>query len=95
MDQRLRSVEEIRATLDLPLISTKSIEIGELSLRGLRGTAVNLADGSMVVAGGVESMSRTPMGSSLANGGNPYGESFKARYDKTPNQGVGAEMIAA
>ncbi|KUI37193.1 acetyl-CoA acetyltransferase [Mycobacterium sp. IS-1496] len=48
----------------------------------------------VVVAGGVESMSRTPMGSSLANGGNPYGESFKARYDKTPNQGVGAEMIA-
>lgn len=26
----------------------------------------------VVVAGGVESMSRTPMGSSLANGGNPY-----------------------
>ena len=48
----------------------------------------------VVVAGGVESMSRTPMGSSLANGGNPYGESFKARYSKTPNQGVGAEMIA-
>ncbi|PRC44538.1 acetyl-CoA C-acyltransferase, partial [Mycobacterium sp. ITM-2017-0098] len=48
----------------------------------------------VVVAGGVESMSRTPMGSSLANGGNPYGESFKARYDRTPNQGVGAEMIA-
>lgn len=48
----------------------------------------------VVVAGGVESMSRTPMGASLANGGNPYGESFKARYTKTPNQGVGAEMIA-
>ena len=48
----------------------------------------------VVVAGGVESMSRTPMGASLANGGNPYGESFKARYTQTPNQGVGAEMIA-
>ncbi|UXA16889.1 thiolase family protein [Mycobacterium sp. SMC-4] len=48
----------------------------------------------VVVAGGVESMSRTPMGSSLANGGNPYGESFKARYSQTPNQGIGAEMIA-
>ena len=48
----------------------------------------------VVVAGGVESMSRTPMGSSLANGGNPYGESFKARYAQTPNQGVGAGMIA-
>ncbi|WP_099023957.1 thiolase family protein [Mycolicibacterium palauense] len=48
----------------------------------------------VVVAGGVESMSRTPMGSSLANGGNPYPPAFKARYDRTPNQGIGAEMMA-
>ncbi|WP_396900215.1 thiolase family protein, partial [Mycolicibacterium sp.] len=49
----------------------------------------------VVVAGGVESMSRTPMGSSLANGGHPYPEAFRERYDnKTPNQGIGAEMIA-
>lgn len=47
-----------------------------------------------VIAGGVESMSRTPMGASLANGGNPYSASFKARYDRTPNQGIGAEMMA-
>ncbi|BBY62712.1 thiolase family protein [Mycolicibacterium helvum] len=48
----------------------------------------------VVVAGGVESMSRTPMGSSLANGGNPYSAGFKSRYERTPNQGVGAEMMA-
>ncbi|MDX1892556.1 thiolase family protein [Mycolicibacterium sp. 050158] len=48
----------------------------------------------VVVAGGVESMSRTPMGSSLANGGHPYPDAFRARYTQTPNQGVGAEMIA-
>ena len=47
-----------------------------------------------VIAGGVESMSRTPMGASLANGGNPYSASFKARYKQTPNQGIGAEMMA-
>ena len=47
-----------------------------------------------VIAGGVESMSRTPMGASLANGGNPYSANFKARYERTPNQGVGAEMMA-
>ena len=47
-----------------------------------------------VIAGGVESMSRTPMGASLANGGNPYPANFKARYDRTPNQGIGAEMMA-
>lgn len=48
----------------------------------------------VVVAGGVESMSRTPMGSSLANGGHPYPEAFRARYTETPNQGTGAEMMA-
>ncbi|AFM18724.1 acetyl-CoA acetyltransferase [Mycolicibacterium chubuense NBB4] len=48
----------------------------------------------VVVAGGVESMSRTPMGSSLAGGGNPYPAGFKGRYSQTPNQGIGAEMIA-
>ncbi|MHC9292263.1 thiolase family protein [Mycobacterium sp. LTG2003] len=48
----------------------------------------------VVVAGGVESMSRTPMGSSLANGGHPYPEAFQGRYSQTPNQGIGAEMIA-
>jgi len=48
----------------------------------------------VVVAGGVESMSRTPMGASLANGGNPYSDGFKNRYERTPNQGTGAEMMA-
>ncbi|MET0705092.1 MAG: thiolase family protein [Mycobacterium sp.] len=49
----------------------------------------------VVVAGGVESMSRTPMGASLANGGHPYPDAFRSRYNQTPNQGVGAEMIAS
>jgi acetyl-CoA acyltransferase len=48
----------------------------------------------VVIAGGVESMSRTPMGASLANGGHPYPEAFRSRYNQTPNQGTGAEMIA-
>ena len=49
----------------------------------------------VVVAGGVESMSRTPMGASLASGGRPYPEAFMTRYDgQVPNQGLGAEMIA-
>ncbi|MCV7280287.1 thiolase family protein [Mycolicibacterium flavescens] len=48
----------------------------------------------VVVAGGVEVMSRVPMGSSLANGGHPYPEAFRNRYTQTPNQGIGAEMIA-
>jgi acetyl-CoA acyltransferase len=58
----------------------------------------------LVVAGGVESMSRVPMGSS-AVGGIPYGTAVRERYSAAEgfsedevvpfNQGVGAEMIAA
>jgi acetyl-CoA acyltransferase len=49
----------------------------------------------IVVAGGVESMSRTQMGSSLANGGRPFSQTFLDRYHgQIPNQGIGAEMIA-
>jgi acetyl-CoA acyltransferase len=48
----------------------------------------------VVVAGGVESMSRVPMGSSV-NGQNPLGPSFLERYNGVfPNQGIGAEMIS-
>src|SRR3954463_8839653 len=50
----------------------------------------------VVVAGGVESMSRVPMGSSIGQGGAmPYSQAFLDRYDGArPNQGIGAEMIA-
>lgn len=48
----------------------------------------------IVVAGGVESMSRVPMFSTL-EGGHPEGPMVKARYgDRLVPQGVGAEMIA-
>jgi acetyl-CoA acyltransferase len=48
----------------------------------------------VVVAGGVESMSRVPMGSSAGDAW-PFGEGFKARYEGTyPNQGIAAETIA-
>src|SRR5689334_4336548 len=49
----------------------------------------------VVVAGGVESMSRVPMGSSVGGASNPFGDRFMARYGGVfPNQGIGAEMIA-
>lgn len=48
----------------------------------------------VVVAGGVESMTRVPMGASLAGGGNPFPKGFMDRYGVHPNQGIGAEMIA-
>jgi acetyl-CoA acyltransferase len=48
----------------------------------------------VVVVGGVESMSRVPMGSAAATG-NPMGERYVKRYGpEFPNQGIGAEMIA-
>ncbi len=51
----------------------------------------------VIVAGGVESMSRVPMGSTygVEGTGTPMGPTFLARYGGVfPNQGVGAEMIA-
>jgi acetyl-CoA acyltransferase len=47
----------------------------------------------LAVAGGVEVMSRTPMGSTFT--ASPLGERYQARYGTDfPNQGLGAEMIA-
>ncbi|MCW2724387.1 MAG: fadA [Frankiales bacterium] len=47
----------------------------------------------LAVAGGVEIMSRTPMGSTFT--ANPLGERYIARYgEEFPNQGIGAEQIA-
>jgi acetyl-CoA acyltransferase len=47
----------------------------------------------LAVAGGVEMMSRTPMGSSFT--ASPIGEKYIERYGSDfPNQGIGAEMIA-
>jgi acetyl-CoA acyltransferase len=50
----------------------------------------------VVVAAGVESMTRVPMGSSRAGIGNPWPPEELERYEATglPNQGIGAEMIA-
>ena len=47
----------------------------------------------LAVAGGVEMMSRTPMGSSFT--ASPLGEKYTARYGGDfPNQGIGAEDIS-
>ena len=51
----------------------------------------------IVVAAGVESMTRTPMGSSVVRDlGYPFGPRMMQRYTETgmPGQGIGAEMIA-
>ena len=47
----------------------------------------------IVVAAGVESMTRVPMGSSLLPGTNPFGRVLPSRYDLVP-QGISAELIA-
>jgi acetyl-CoA acyltransferase len=50
----------------------------------------------LVVAGGVESMSRVPMGSTVQIAGSPFTASgWTGRYGEvSPHQGVGAEMVA-
>src|SRR5258707_80543 len=50
----------------------------------------------VVVAAGVESMSRVPMGTSVLPGSNPFGQGMKERYPEgLVPQGISAELIAA
>ncbi|WP_430645889.1 thiolase family protein [Agromyces sp. GXS1127] len=57
--------------------------------------AILAGQADIVIACGVESMSRVPLGSSAA-GAEPYGLRLKARYPEgLVNQGVSAELIAA
>jgi acetyl-CoA acyltransferase len=68
------------------------------SQQSVHFAAAGLVSGQydVVVAGGVESMSRVPMGSSLGtSGANPGGSALQNRYHGVyPDQGTGAEMIA-
>ncbi len=48
----------------------------------------------VVIAAGVESMSRVPMGSSFPPGCDPYGPSLHARYPGLVPQGLSAELVA-
>ena len=47
----------------------------------------------LVIAAGVESMSRVPMGTNAQVGGMPFGDSVLKRFNLVP-QGISAEMIA-
>ncbi len=50
----------------------------------------------IVIAAGVESMSRVPMGSSVLPGSDPFGAGFAHRYSEgLVPQGISAELIAA
>ena len=56
--------------------------------------AVMSGQADVVIAGGVESMSRVPMFSNAAGGTGPFGPMMLARYPDLVNQGISAEMIA-
>jgi acetyl-CoA acyltransferase len=68
------------------------------SQQSVHFAAAGLVSGQydVVVAGGVESMSRVPMGASMGrDGANPFGSGLHTVFhDVPPNQGTGAEMIA-
>lgn len=68
---------------------------------GSSQTALNLAAAKVrsgvsdiVLSGGVESMSRVPMGGNTEVHGDPFGPWWQERYDAVP-QGISAEMIAS
>ncbi len=68
------------------------------SQQSVHFAAAGLVSGQydVVVAGGVESMSRVPMGSSMGTAGvNPSGSALATVFGGVPpNQGIGAEMVA-
>lgn len=65
------------------------------SQQALHFAAAGLAAGQygVVIAGGVESMSRVPMRSNTAGGLGPWSPGFRRRYEYV-NQGISAELIA-
>jgi acetyl-CoA acetyltransferase family protein len=48
----------------------------------------------VVIAAGVESMSRVPMGASILPGTNPFSDAMRERFPVLVPQGISAEMIA-
>jgi acetyl-CoA acyltransferase len=48
----------------------------------------------VVIAAGIENMTRVPMGASVLPGSNPFGISMPARYPGLVPQGISAELIA-
>lgn len=56
--------------------------------------AIMAGSQDIVIAGGVESMSRVPMGTPQA-GGNPFAPLAERYPEGLPHQGIGAELIAA
>ncbi|MFB6344767.1 MAG: acetyl-CoA C-acyltransferase [bacterium] len=67
---------------------------------GSSQTALNMAAAKVragvndvVLSGGVESMTRVPMGGNIDVHGDPFGPFWKDQYDAVP-QGISAEMIA-
>ncbi|MED1471336.1 thiolase family protein [Bacillus salipaludis] len=55
--------------------------------------AILAGDMDVVIAGGVESMSRVPMGSSYKGAGDPFSPNLRKRFEMI-NQGLSAERIA-
>jgi acetyl-CoA acetyltransferase family protein len=49
----------------------------------------------VVIAAGIESMTRVPMGSAITPGSDPFGPRLVARYPDLVPQGISAEIIAA
>jgi acetyl-CoA acyltransferase len=60
----------------------------------LAAAMVASGQADVVIAGGVESMTRVPMGSSLANDGQPFTDFIMEEYNMV-NQGIASDEIAA
>lgn len=79
--------------IDIPA-TTVDFQCGS-SQQAVHLAAAMIASGQIdvAIAGGVENMSRVPMGSSLAGGNSPFTDQIMAAYNMIP-QGIAADEIA-
>lgn len=78
--------------VEVPAISVDRQCGSSLTTVNLAAMAVMSGVHDCVLAGGVESMNRIPMGTNISAGGNPFPPSITDKYSLVP-QGLSAEMI--
>ena len=79
--------------IDVPAISVDRQCGSSLTTVNLAAMAVMSGVHDCILAGGVESMDRIPMGMNISVGGNPFTEAITKRFNLIP-QGLSAELIA-
>ncbi len=96
-EQTFNIARNVTLEADLPIeipATTVDFQCGS-SQQAVHLAAAMVASGQLdiIIAGGVESMTRVPMGSSLGNGNSPFTDNIMETYNMIP-QGIASDKIA-